>query len=127
MRWVISWDSSLIHKNTPETNAGLYELAQEIAVQFLCQYMPDPSWNENGKVALIGDALHAMALYRGEDLNHAMINVAKLGEQLVKAHRDEIMLAEAIAAYEAEAIPRESELCKPAMNQPTNSMKDFLG
>ncbi|KAI9286749.1 hypothetical protein BC943DRAFT_321318, partial [Umbelopsis sp. AD052] len=56
--------------------------------------------------ALIGDALHAMALYRGEGLNHAMIDVAKLGEQLVKAHCDEITLAEAITAYEAKAIPR---------------------
>ncbi|KAI9286750.1 hypothetical protein BC943DRAFT_321319 [Umbelopsis sp. AD052] len=34
MRWVISWDIALIHKNIPETNAALYELAKEIAVQF---------------------------------------------------------------------------------------------
>ena len=47
-----------------------------------------------------------MTPYRGEGLNHAMIDVVNLGEQLVKAHRDEISLAEAITAYETEAIPR---------------------
>ncbi|KAG2172640.1 hypothetical protein INT44_002655 [Umbelopsis vinacea] len=100
MRWVISWDIVLIHKNIPETNAGRCELAKEIVIWLnkVCQYMLDPNWNGNGKFALIGDALHAMALYYGEGLNHAMIDVAKLGEQLVKAHRDEITLAEAITA-----------------------------
>ncbi|KAI8578327.1 hypothetical protein K450DRAFT_247415 [Umbelopsis ramanniana AG] len=127
MRWVISWDRALIYNDIPNTNAGLHEFAQEIASQFcepfksivqetdptskiwlgkVCQYMPDPSWNGNGKVTLIGDALHSMTPYRGEGLNHAMIDIVQLGEQLVKAHHDEITIAEAIAAYEAEAIPR---------------------
>ncbi|KAI9286755.1 hypothetical protein BC943DRAFT_321324 [Umbelopsis sp. AD052] len=34
MRWVISWDRSLIYKNIKDINAGPHELTQEIAVQF---------------------------------------------------------------------------------------------
>ncbi|CAM0140435.1 hypothetical protein VKS41_006446 [Umbelopsis sp. WA50703] len=127
IRWIISWDRALIYEDIPETNAGLHEFAHEVASRFsdpfksivqetdpatklwlgkVCQYMPDSSWNGHGKVTLIGDALHAMTPYRGEGLNHAMIDIVKLGEQLVKAHHDEISITEAITAYEAEAIPR---------------------
>ncbi|CAO3666862.1 unnamed protein product [Umbelopsis ramanniana] len=127
IRWMISWDRARSYKDIPDTNASLHKFAHDIASQFcdpfksivqgtdpatklwvgkVCQYMPDPCWNGNGQVTLIGDALHAMTPYRGEGLNHAMIDVVKLGEQLVKAHRYEISLAEAITAYETEAIPR---------------------
>ncbi|KAG2172433.1 hypothetical protein INT43_004975 [Umbelopsis isabellina] len=127
IRWILSWDRTLIYKDIPESNAELHDLAHRMVSRFpdpfkslvqetdpttklwlgkVCQYMPDPNWNGQGKVTLIGDALHAMTPYRGEGLNHAMIDVVRLGEQLVKAHRDEISIGVAVTAYEAEAIPR---------------------
>jgi hypothetical protein len=84
IRWMISWKRALIYKDIPDTNAELHQVAHEVASQFcdpfksivqetdpatklwlgkVCQYMPDPSWNGNGKVTLIGDALHTMTHY----------------------------------------------------------------
>jgi 2-polyprenyl-6-methoxyphenol hydroxylase-like FAD-dependent oxidoreductase len=70
------------------------------------QYLPDPSWNGKEQVALVGDAMHAMTPYRGEGLNHAILDIVRLGEQLVKAHQGEQTVGEAIAVYEEEAIVR---------------------
>ncbi|KAG2172639.1 hypothetical protein INT44_002654 [Umbelopsis vinacea] len=94
------------YKALPNINAGLHELAQEIACAVYVRSKLECKWQS------CFDRRCAMALYRGEGLNHAMIDVAKLGEQLVKAHRDEITLAEVIAAYEIEAIPRGNRAVK---------------
>jgi 2-polyprenyl-6-methoxyphenol hydroxylase-like FAD-dependent oxidoreductase len=127
VRWILSWDKELIYQNIPDTDDGLRKLALEMSERFAdpfkslvqgtdpnekiwlgktCQYLPDPSWDGKGQVTLIGDALHAMTPYRGEGLNHAIVDIVRLGEQLIKAHQGEITVPEAIAAYEEEAVAR---------------------
>jgi 2-polyprenyl-6-methoxyphenol hydroxylase-like FAD-dependent oxidoreductase len=101
VRWVLSWDQSLDHHEIPDTNDGLHKIAHDMAEQFsepiknliqttdpsvklwfnhVCQCMPDYSWDGKGQVTLIGDALHAMTAYRGEGLNHAVMDAVLLGE-----------------------------------------------
>jgi 2-polyprenyl-6-methoxyphenol hydroxylase-like FAD-dependent oxidoreductase len=127
VRWILSWDKTSIYKDIPDTQEGLRDLANEMAQGYtdpfkslvqntdpsekywlgmICQYMPDPSWNGKEQVTLVGDAMHAMTPYRGEGLNHAILDIVKLGEQLVKAHHGEQTVGEAIAMYEEEAIAR---------------------
>ncbi|KAG2174583.1 hypothetical protein INT44_006846 [Umbelopsis vinacea] len=127
VRWILSWDKTAIYKDIPDTQDGLRKLANEMAEGFadpfkslvlntdpsekywlgmICQYMPDPAWNGKGQITLVGDAMHAMTPYRGEGLNHAILDIVRLGEQLVKAHQGEQTTAEAIAIYEEEAIVR---------------------
>lgn len=127
VRWIISWDKALIYKDIPDSQEGFRQLAFEMSERFVdpfkslvqgtdegtkiwlgktCQYMPDPSWDGKGQVTLIGDALHAMTPYRGEGLNHAMVDIVRLGEQLEKAYGGEITVAEAITTYETEAVAR---------------------
>ncbi|KAH8553723.1 hypothetical protein BGW37DRAFT_269437 [Umbelopsis sp. PMI_123] len=127
VRWILSWNKNLIYKDIPDNEESLRELSFSIANRFpepfkslvqntdpsekiwlgkVCQCMPDPTWDGKQQVTLVGDAIHAMTPYRGEGLNHAIVDVALLGEQLIKAHQDEQSIGEAITAYEAEAIPR---------------------
>ncbi|CDH48262.1 fad binding domain containing protein [Lichtheimia corymbifera JMRC:FSU:9682] len=57
-------------------------------------------------VILVGDAAHAMTMFRGEGANHAIMDSLVLGEQLIKLYKDEISLKEALDVYYKEMIPR---------------------
>ncbi|APA14382.1 hypothetical protein SS1G_11784 [Sclerotinia sclerotiorum 1980 UF-70] len=71
---------------------------------------PCMEWdNWGGKVTLVGDAAHAMTMYRGEGANHGILDAALLIDQLKKVKSGEITQKEAIAAYEAEMRPRTHE------------------
>lgn len=127
VRWVLSWDQGLDPREIPNTNEGLHKIAYEMADQFYepvkklihttdpsvklwfthaSQCMPDYSWDNRGQITLIGDALHAMTAYRGEGLNHAVMDAVLLGEQIVLAHQGKITVTEALTAYEKQAMAR---------------------
>ncbi|KAI7882917.1 FAD/NAD(P)-binding domain-containing protein [Lichtheimia hyalospora FSU 10163] len=60
-------------------------------------------------VILVGDAAHAMTMFRGEGANHAIMDSLVLGEQLIKLYKDEVTLKGAVDAYYKEMIPRGSK------------------
>ncbi|KAJ7795233.1 hypothetical protein B0H14DRAFT_3114738 [Mycena olivaceomarginata] len=60
----------------------------------------------DGRITLVGDAAHAMTMYRGEAVNHGLTDVAHLAEQLQLWHEGKKTRAEAVAAYEEEMVPR---------------------
>ncbi|KAF2007434.1 FAD binding domain-containing protein [Amniculicola lignicola CBS 123094] len=68
---------------------------------------PTVAWpSHNGRVTLLGDAAHAMTMYRGEAANHGMMDAAKLKDQLKLWHEGKLDQQEAIEAYEKELIKR---------------------
>lgn len=71
---------------------------------------PPQKWdNLNGRVTLIGDAAHAMTMYRGEAFNHGITDAARLSEELVGAFSgdfDQERLKVAVDKYEQEMIKR---------------------
>ncbi|TVY40613.1 putative FAD-dependent monooxygenase [Lachnellula subtilissima] len=71
------------------------------------QDWPTLSWpTYDGRVTLVGDAAHAMTMYRGEAANHGITDVARLAEQLQDVGRGIISQKEAIIKYESEMRPR---------------------
>ncbi|KAG5998607.1 hypothetical protein E4U52_007100 [Claviceps spartinae] len=58
--------------------------------------------NRQGRVTLVGDAAHAMTMFRGEAANHGMLDAYKLVQQLKKVHARELSLPTGIDAYETE-------------------------
>ncbi|ESZ92454.1 hypothetical protein SBOR_7171 [Sclerotinia borealis F-4128] len=71
---------------------------------------PCQEWdNWGGRVTLVGDAAHAMTMYRGEGANHGILDAALLVDQLKKVQAGKITQKEAIDAYEAEMRPRTHE------------------
>ncbi|KAJ4392256.1 hypothetical protein N0V93_005881 [Gnomoniopsis smithogilvyi] len=74
----------------------------------LSSWMPVPWDNRGGRVTLAGDAAHAMTFHRGQGLNNAITDAASLQEKLSasKAPITRERLTTAIAAYEAELVPR---------------------
>ncbi|KAI9704556.1 MAG: hypothetical protein M1820_005469 [Bogoriella megaspora] len=68
---------------------------------------PTVQWRGfDGRITLLGDAAHAMTMYRGEAANHAFTDAAKLKEQLKLWHRGKKTRQEALADYELEMIER---------------------
>ena len=55
-----------------------------------------------GLVTLIGDAAHAMTMYRGEGANHGILDAALLVDQLVKVKNGEIKQEYGVFVYEEE-------------------------
>lgn len=71
----------------------------EIALQdWPCQ----PWDSRGGQVTLIGDAAHAMTMYRGEAANHGILDAYLLSRRLAEARDGRATQAQAVAAYEAE-------------------------
>ncbi|KAG6036030.1 hypothetical protein E4U41_005834 [Claviceps citrina] len=58
--------------------------------------------NRHGRVTLVGDAAHAMTMYRGEAANHGMLDAYNLVQQLKRIHAGETTLKAGIDEYEAE-------------------------
>jgi 2-polyprenyl-6-methoxyphenol hydroxylase-like FAD-dependent oxidoreductase len=74
------------------------------------QDWPTKKWdNRNGTVTLVGDAAHAMTMYRGEAFNHGITDAARLSQQLMDAHAIGSPFGEAVAAYEEEMRARTKE------------------
>ncbi|KAM0426443.1 hypothetical protein ACHAPT_008134 [Fusarium lateritium] len=65
--------------------------------------------NQGGRVTILGDAAHAMTMYRGEGVNHGMYDAIKLVEQLRLWEKGTKSLAEAVTAYEDDMRPRARE------------------
>ena len=71
---------------------------------------PDSSGAKLRTVTLAGDAAHAMLPHRGQGLNHALEDAARLVAALTAAFKDETQtLQTAIAAYEQEMVRRGGE------------------
>lgn len=67
------------------------------------QDWPCPDWdNRQGRVTLVGDAAHAMTMYRGEAANHGMLDAYNLVQHLKKIHAGEVTLKAGIDDYEEE-------------------------
>lgn len=63
-------------------------------------------WESHDKVTLVGDAAHAMTMFRGEGANHGVLDAALLVDQLIRVRNGDIAQKEAIAEYEKEMKPR---------------------
>lgn len=86
--------------------------------------LPGQAWD--GKVALIGDAAHAMSFHRGQGLNHGIADAVKLTELLAAAQNSSggRTQKDAVLDYEAEMIARAGEEVKVSkMN--TEMMHDW--
>ncbi|TVY38033.1 putative FAD-dependent monooxygenase [Lachnellula occidentalis] len=76
-------------------------------IEIKLQDWPTLSWpTYNGRVTLVGDAAHAMTMYRGEAANHGITDAARLTEQLQDVGRGMIPQREAVIKYESEMRPR---------------------
>ncbi|KAH7122024.1 hypothetical protein B0J13DRAFT_566847 [Dactylonectria estremocensis] len=72
-------------------------------------FAPPPDLRTTGRALLMGDALHAMAMYRGEGANHAIVDVQDFVERVVpvlKENQPLNILRGALDAYEDEVIKR---------------------
>ncbi|RFU31575.1 hypothetical protein B7463_g4763, partial [Scytalidium lignicola] len=71
------------------------------------QDWPTQEWSSHdGRVTLIGDAAHAMTMYRGEAANHGLTDASRLVEQLVAINEGKISQKEGLEKFEAEMRPR---------------------
>ncbi|KAI1175757.1 FAD/NAD(P)-binding domain-containing protein [Nemania sp. FL0916] len=70
---------------------------------------PTLEWEGKGRVTLIGDAAHAMTMYRGEAANHGITDAARLTDQLKLWHGGGKTLELALADYEREMRQRTRE------------------
>lgn len=69
---------------------------------------PCLDWDGRGKCTLVGDAAHAMTMYRGEAANHGMLDAYRLTKALSKLAGGELSQQAAIALYEEEVRDRSS-------------------
>ncbi|KAK4555286.1 hypothetical protein LTR86_007582 [Recurvomyces mirabilis] len=70
-------------------------------------WQPDGAYG--GRVALAGDAAHAMSFHRGQGMNHGINDAVTLVGELIKVAKGEKMQKEAVLAYDAEMIKRAGE------------------
>ncbi|KAH7310462.1 hypothetical protein B0I35DRAFT_439092 [Stachybotrys elegans] len=73
-------------------------------------YRPDKDLQSTGRAVLMGDAFHAMVMYRGEGANHAIVDVEEFSKRiipdLVREKEDWHALRSALDGYEKEVIAR---------------------
>ncbi|GKT49650.1 putative FAD-linked oxidoreductase [Colletotrichum spaethianum] len=73
----------------------------------LYDYAPPKGLRSKGRAVLMGDAFHAMAMYRGEGANHAIIDVLDFAETVAPAlNADFAELRAAIDVYEDRVVAR---------------------
>ncbi|CAI7575913.1 unnamed protein product [Penicillium discolor] len=71
---------------------------------------PSVEWdNWNGTCTLIGDAAHCMVIYRGEGVNHAIVDACQLADAIKSASDGHVSFSDAIRAYETQMCPRAKE------------------
>ncbi|KAL7320967.1 hypothetical protein PS15m_000795 [Mucor circinelloides] len=76
------------------------------------QPMADKIAVPGSRVVLSGDASHAMTMFKGEGGNHAMVDAANLGAELLKVQQGDKSITEALDAYNAEMIERNTKAVK---------------
>lgn len=64
--------------------------------------------NRGGRATLVGDAAHAMTMYRGEAANHGMLDAFNICQALKSVYQDGQPLETAITAFEQEMRTRTS-------------------
>lgn len=123
MSWPVGSESDEVPPTNGERVAKMKAMAQplEARLKIAVEAIPDDSevleiklqdwptraWDSHhGRVTLVGDAAHAMTMYRGEAFNHGITDAAKLNEQLFKAHQASDAYEVAVAAYETEMLLR---------------------
>ncbi|PMD21926.1 FAD/NAD(P)-binding domain-containing protein [Hyaloscypha hepaticicola] len=124
----ISWPVNTPADEIPATNAEKLQKMKDLADVFeprlkkAVQNMPQGTeiieikladwpclkWSSDGKVTLIGDAAHAMTMYRGEAANHGITDARLLHDQLVEVSVGSISQVNAIEKYETEMRDRTS-------------------
>ncbi|EIN10427.1 FAD/NAD(P)-binding domain-containing protein [Punctularia strigosozonata HHB-11173 SS5] len=67
----------------------------------LADWVPVP-WTNMGAITLAGDAAGAMSMYRGEGVNHGMLDAVCLVMHLTRVSRCETVLGDALIEYEDE-------------------------
>lgn len=71
---------------------------------------PFPHSDLSARATLMGDALHTMTMYRGEGANHVIVDVQDFEEHVIPALKKEdtkeIVIHEALRAYEAAVVQR---------------------
>ncbi|EYE95210.1 FAD-dependent oxidoreductase, partial [Aspergillus ruber CBS 135680] len=88
-----------------EIAATLPEDAQVAVVSMMdWPYVEWDTWD--GQCTLIGDAAHCMTPFRGEGVNHAIVDACYLADNLKLALDGQISVKDAIEQYEAEMRPR---------------------
>ncbi|KAG7290104.1 hypothetical protein NEMBOFW57_000099 [Staphylotrichum longicolle] len=96
---------SLAHSIPSDTDVKYLELYD---------WPPPKGLRTTGHVALVGDALHPMAMYRGEGANHAIVDVLDLAELVIphllrgteSAHPTAVDLRAALDRYEDRVVGR---------------------
>ncbi|KAL1931856.1 hypothetical protein VTP01DRAFT_8912 [Rhizomucor pusillus] len=68
--------------------------------------------SQKGRIVLIGDAAHAMTMYRGEGGNHGIQDAAELGMLLVEAYKGDKLLEQAVQEYYDLMLPRAQDAVK---------------
>lgn len=75
----------------------------EIVLEITIADWSCPDWdNRHGKVTLIGDAAHAMTMFRGEAANHGMLDAYHLWQALKKTYTQQTPGPAAIDEFERE-------------------------
>ncbi|KAK0736459.1 hypothetical protein B0T21DRAFT_411636 [Apiosordaria backusii] len=83
------------------------EQTTEVKCLDLYDWPPPKNLRTAGKVVLVGDALHPMAMYRGEGANHAIIDVKEFVDTVLPHLGDsQTGLRKALDAYEDTAVAR---------------------
>ncbi|CAH0003184.1 unnamed protein product, partial [Clonostachys byssicola] len=83
---------------------------QELKSLELRDFPPPRGLRTNGRAVLMGDSFHAMAMYRGEGANHAIVDVLDFVESVGPKFRNEDVgcdsLIESLNAYERSVVER---------------------
>ncbi|KAI9746357.1 MAG: hypothetical protein M1818_000069 [Claussenomyces sp. TS43310] len=123
MSWIVKSPEDEIPLSNGDKLAKMKSMAQpfEARLQRVIEDIPDDTevveiklrdWPTlewpiyDGKITLVGDAAHAMTMYRGEAANHGMTDAARLASQLVAIYEGKISPKEGIEQYEQEMRPR---------------------
>lgn len=93
---------------------AVWDIPDDTKVQVISiqDWLPQRWDNMDSRVTLVGDAAHAMTMFRGEAFNHGIMDAMALGGRIAKAWSngyDPDRLEEAVEAYEPEMRARTYE------------------
>ena len=134
------WEFQVTHSSMPidfkESNAEKLKLLKSRAVEYVgiwkdaIDWIPDGTalsfnrlvyWkpiefdNKQGRATLAGDAAHPMTPQRGQGLNHAICDAAKLVAALAMTRKRELSLSQAVSEYDSEMIKRGGDEVKESL------------
>ncbi|PVI05802.1 FAD/NAD(P)-binding domain-containing protein [Periconia macrospinosa] len=66
----------------------------EVKPILLDDWPPPRDFQTTGRIALMGDAMHPMAMYRGEGANHAIVDVKEFSEHVLPSLRQDLPSSE---------------------------------